>query len=140
MGEPLSLSRRRSRFGSARPPRRAAPGWLAALALIAFGLRALVPLGFEPAPGAVALVLCHQGFPAGFFRHGARRHRVGAPRSSADSHCLFCNSVSPAPVNALTALTLCAPLAIATVEVRTQFFRGISRRHTPQARAPPRLV
>ncbi len=139
-GGPLIPSRRRSRLGSARPSRGAVPGWFAALALLAFGLRALVPLGFEPASGAVGLVLCHQGFPAGFFRHGARQHRVGAPRSTADSHCLFCNSVSPAPANALTALTLRAPLAIATVEVRTQFFRGISRRHTPQARAPPRLV
>jgi hypothetical protein len=141
LGQPLSLSRRRNRLGAARA-RRAAPGWLAALALLAFGLRALVPLGFEPASGAVALVLCHEGFPAGFFTHGARRHRMGAPRtpSPADSHCLFCNSVSPAPANALTALVLPVLPAIARLEVHAPVVRGLKRGHTPQARAPPPLV
>jgi len=137
----LGLSRRRNRLGAAPAPR-AARGWLAALALLAFGLRALVPLGFEPASGAVALVMCHEGFPADFFRHGARRHRMGAPRtpSPSDSHCLFCNSVSPAPANALTALVLPVLPAIAPPEVHAPLLRGLKRGHTPQARAPPPLV
>jgi len=138
-GEPLRLSRRR-RVGPRRAPRRGARGWLGTLALLAFGVRALVPFGFEPAAGAVALVLCHQGFPAGFFRHDARRYRLGAPRAGADSHCLFCNSVSPAPASALMAISLHAPLTIARVKGRAQYLRGLSRGHTPQARAPPHVV
>ncbi len=121
-------------------PHRAVPAWIGWLALVAFGLRALVPLGFEPDAHALALVLCHEGFPSGFFSHRGAPRAAHRPQSGSDSHCLFCNSTSPAPAYALAGLIHRAPFAIGLAPLLTPSVRVIRLAHTPQARAPPSVV
>ena len=126
------------------PPRRGlprgAPPWAAVLALAAFALRGLIPLGFEPADGALALVLCPAGFPADFFSHGPAapgRHAGGGAR---EAHCLFCNGSPPAPAFALPVLAGAAPLALGFVPLLESSAQPVRLAHGPQARAPPRLL
>lgn len=106
--------------------------------ILAFGLRALIPLGFEPAHRSLGLALCHQGFPAHFFSHGGPSH--GKPgEGGRDSHCLFCSAGSPAPAFPLASLARITPLSIGLVPLTESSLPGIRRAHIPQARAPPRL-
>lgn len=117
--------------------RRTAPGWIGWLALAAFGLRALVPLGFDLGPHALSIVLCHEGFPSGYFGHGAAHHGGG---SSASSHCLFCSSTSPAPAYRLAGLTHRAPFTVGLVPIEPPPPARVRFAHVPQARAPPASV
>ncbi|MGC8522027.1 MAG: hypothetical protein ACP5PN_09235 [Steroidobacteraceae bacterium] len=132
------------RRGAARRfrPRRAAPGWVGWLALTAFGLRALVPLGFDPNPHTLSIVLCHQGFPAGFFTHGAPPPgaRGGRGGEGSSAHCLFCSSTSPAPPYTLAGVIHRAFYAVDLSPLRPPLLRGIRLAYTPQARAPPSPV
>ena len=118
--------------------RRAVPGWVGWLALAAFGLRALVPLGFDPDPHTLSIVLCHQGFPTGFFAHHGARGARGAEGSAA--HCLFCSSTSPAPPYTLAGLIHRAIYAVDLSPLRPPLLRGMRLAYTPQARAPPSPV
>ncbi len=118
-------------------PRRAAPAWIAALALLAFSLHGLIPLGFMPAGGS--LVLCHEGFPAHFFSHGAPSHgkQGGGAR---DGHCFFCGGSSSAPAFTLAGIARIAPVSIGVVRFPESSDQSVRLAHTPQARAPPHLV
>ncbi len=118
-------------------PRRAEPAWIATLALLAFSLRGLIPLGFMPAGGS--LVLCHEGFPAHFFSQGEPSHgkRGGGER---DSHCLFCGGSSPAPAFTLAGIARITPVSIGLVRFLESSDQSARLAHTPQARAPPHLV
>jgi hypothetical protein len=109
------------------------------LALLGFALRALIPLGFEPAPGALSLVLCHEGFPAGFFSHGPR-HAHGAVGSRRHGHCAYCNGTSPAPAFSIVSLVRTAPVAIGVVSFLESSTPSVRLAHVPQARGPPRLA
>lgn len=112
------------------------------LALLGFALRALIPIGFEPADGALSLVLCHEGFPAQFFS----RQRVAAPQGrhagtgGHTSHCAFCNGTSPAPALSVAGIAGIAPVAIGLVGVLQSPSQSFRLAHIPQARAPPRPV
>ncbi|MDA8348339.1 MAG: hypothetical protein M0038_05985 [Pseudomonadota bacterium] len=116
-------------------PRRRLPGWAGWLALLAFGLRALVPLGFEPGTHSLAIQLCHEGFPSGYFAHGRAPH--GAPAGRTSTHCTFCNGTTPAPAYALAGLTLRATDAVALAEPAVASNFSVPLAYTPQARAPP---
>lgn len=131
-----------TRGGSARrsASRRTVPGWAGWLVLAAFGLRALVPLGFEPGSHSLSLVLCHEGFPAGFFAHGATPHGAHHAGSSASAHCLFCNGTSPAPAYRLASLIHRTPLAIGVPRAQPLAPADIRFAYIPQARAPPPSV
>lgn len=114
-----------------------------ALALAGFALRALIPVGFEPANGSLSLVLCQEGFPAQFFSHGRRSapHGRTSGHGGQESHCAFCNGASPAPAfSCLPTIARVAPVAIGVVGVFTPSTHSVRLSHTPQARAPPRLV
>lgn len=115
------------------------PVWLGWLALLAFALRALVPLGFEPGAHGLSIQLCHEGFPSGFFGHGgAHRSAHGEPGGAGSaSHCLFCNGTSPAPASALVHRIPRAPYAIGVQAVPPAVSPGRHCAHIPQARAPP---
>ena len=126
----------RRRLRTARhAPRRLLPGWAGWLALVAFGLRALVPLGFEPGTHSLAIEICHEGFPSGFFAHGGARH--GTPAGRTVTHCTFCNGTTPAPAYALAGLTLRAADAVALAEPAPASNFSVPLAYTPQARAPP---
>lgn len=114
--------------------------WIGWLALVLFGLRALVPVGFEPGTHATSIVLCHEGFPAGFFSHGKARHGAHGAGSASTAHCLFCNGTSPAPPYQLASLIQHVPYTIGLVLIRSPSLRLIRLTHTPQARAPPPQV
>lgn len=116
------------------------PPWLAVLALLAFGLRGLIPVGFEPAQGSVALVLCHDGFPAHFFSRGRSAHGRQAGGASRDAHCVFCNSSVPAPAFTVWGVARVAPVSIGIVHFFRSHCATLRLAHTPQARAPPRLA
>ena len=120
--------------------RRAVPGWIGWLALAAFGLRALVPLGFDLSTHTLSIVLCHEGFPSGFFAQGAVHHGPGGAGSNSSSHCLFCSSTSPAPAYRLAGLTHRAPFTVALVPSESPTPALARGAHVPQARAPPASV
>jgi hypothetical protein len=116
------------------------PAWLAVVALLAFGLRGLIPVGFEPADGSFALVICHEGFPAHFFSHGMPSHAKHAGGGARHSHCAFCNGTSPAPVFSFGAIARIAPVAIGVVRFFEPLSESVRLAHIPQARAPPHLA
>lgn len=120
------------------PPRGGVPSWVALLALFAFGLRGLIPVGFEPADGSLAVVLCHQGFPAQFFAHGKPAPHTGG--TDRDSHCLFCSAGGSAPSSPLPTVAYRAPVAIGLVSFSQPSLQTVRLAHVPQARAPPELT
>ncbi len=131
-----------SRVSSARRggPPRGAPPWAAILALCAFALRGLIPFGFEPADGALSLVLCPAGFPAHFFSHGRAAPTGHAGGGTRDAHCLFCNASPPAPGFALPVLAGASPVALGLVPLLQSSPQPVRLAHGPQARAPPHLL
>jgi hypothetical protein len=111
---------------------------LAGLALLVFALRALVPVGFEPATdGSLSLVVCQEGFPPPLHPHGPT-HQGGAPSQS--DHCLFCSSPSTAPAPRLLALVSLLLLVLGAVALTAPAAQGFRLVHIPQARAPPALA
>jgi hypothetical protein len=116
------------------------PGWIGWLALAAFGLRALVPLGFDLGTHTLSIVLCHEGFPSGFFGQGEGHHGTGGAGSGSSSHCLFCSSTSSAPAYRLASLTHRAPFTVALVPSDLPAPALVRCAHVPQARAPPASV
>ena len=116
------------------------PAWVGWLALVPFGLRALVPLGFEPGTHGLSIVLCHEGFPTGYFAHGGALHGGQGAGSRAATHCVFCNGTSPAPAYALTSLVHRAPYAVDLAFTQPPAPAGVRFAHIPQARAPPATV
>ncbi len=124
------------RRGSSRP-------LLVVLALLGLGLRALIPVGFDPAPGSFGVVLCPEAFPPGFLATSAHSRTAGSTggRPTHESPCTFCNSPNPGPLS-LTAILAPRISMVATWSVAAfaPGPTGIRVVHIPQARAPPRPV
>ena len=119
-------------------PRGRARALLAGAALLLFALRALVPVGFEPASdGSLSLVICQDGLPAPLKHSGVPARGGGA---SHNDHCLFCNSPGTAPAPILITLAAILLLVLAAVTPRTPALEGLRLLHLPQARAPPALI
>jgi hypothetical protein len=136
MSSSRTAQARRSRLR--RLPRGRARVLLAGMALVLFALRALVPVGFEPASdGSLSLVICRDGFPAPLHHAGAPARGGGAAHND---HCLFCNSPGTAPAPLLLALAAILLLVIATPFLHTPSLGGLRPVHVPQARAPPALI
>ena len=111
--------------------------------LLAFALRALIPIGFMPAAdGTLSLTICDEGFPAGLLQPAAHGHAVpaGAGHHSHEDHCPFCGASTPAPGPLLVALACVVWVAIATVALVVSCRTLISLLHLPQARAPPAIT
>ncbi len=122
--------------------RRRLPAWVGWLALLAFALRALVPLGFEPGAHGLSIQLCHEGFPSGFFGHRAAHRSAHGATGGAGSagHCLFCNATSPAPAYALVHRIPRAPYAVGLPAAQPTVSPGRQSAHIPPARAPPTVA
>ncbi|MGH8202381.1 MAG: hypothetical protein ACREVO_18755 [Steroidobacteraceae bacterium] len=130
--------------------------------LLAFSLRALIPLGFMPASdGTLSLMICPAGFPSWLLHdpgmdqggnHGTG-HGMAMSRGRAmpqqhpgqghgqglmdEGYCTFTTGCSPAPPPLLLAVISLVLSCIAVVAVTVLAPAGIRLVHLPQARAPP---
>jgi len=122
---------------------------LLTLVLLAFALRALIPIGFMPAAdGTLSLMICPGGLPLallpqektmqdGMGMPGPQPHHRGHGVMD-DGFCAFTTGLSSAPP-ALLLLSVLA-LLIASLGValpRVAVPAGTRLVHVPQARAPP---
>lgn len=108
--------------------------------LLAFALRAMIPIGFTPADdGTLSLKICTEGFPAALpdaAAHGPAA-ASGAGRRVREDHCPFCGASTPAP-GPISVVSACvAWVVIGTVALAAGACSLISLLHLPQARAPP---
>ena len=124
----------RRRFRLPRLPKANGCPLLAGLVLLLFALRALLPVGFEPASdGSFSLVICQDDFPPLLHPSGAPQ---GAPKHG--DLCTFCSSPSPAPAPLLLSLVSILLFVFCAVAFRTlSSVETIRLVHMPQARAPP---
>lgn len=117
------------------------------LALLAFALRALIPIGFMPAAdGTLSLIICPGGFPPQLLAHektmpeGAGRHMPGGHQGHGimeGGFCLFTTGFSSAPPPLILAALFRIVAIIAAIVTSISAPTGIRRVRIPQARAPP---
>lgn len=127
--------------------------------LLAFALRALIPLGFMPAgDGSFSLMICPGGFPAALLQGrsmgqsmdqggGKSMSMPGGTRAPQHPHhgqgpmgegyCAFTTGLSSAPPPLLLAALLLLLSLVAVVALAVLAPAGIRLVHLPQARAPP---
>ena len=119
-----------------------------AVMLLAFALRALIPIGFMPAAdGTLSLMICPGGFPLALLpAEKTMQDGMGMPMPQPhhpgqgamdDGYCAFTTGFSSAPPPILLAVLglLIASLGVALTHVAVP--AGIRGVHLPQARAPP---
>ena len=117
-----------------------------ALALLAFSLRALIPVGFMPAAdGTLSLMICPGGFPPQLLaQQKPMSGSMGSPMPHRQGHglmddgfCVFTTGFSCAPPPLILA-TLYLLLALIAIVLTSMVAPPVIRLvHTPQARAPP---
>ena len=140
-----TTTRRLSRLSSRRTRARLAAGLL-----LAFALRALIPIGFMPAAdGTLSLMICPGGFPLELLPHErAMSDDMGMPMPAPSHHgqghgvmedgfCAFTTGFSSAPPPLLQAVLSLLLAVIAAVAIAIAAPAGIRLVHVPQARAPP---
>lgn len=129
---------------------------LVAATLLAFALRALIPLGFMPASdGSLSVMLCPAGLPAGLLESQSVRTAMpmagGAgmamPAHQQHGHglmdvayCVYTTGFSSAPPPLLLAALLLLLSCVVVITVAVLAPAGIRLVHLPQARAPPAAV
>ncbi|MDE2449841.1 MAG: hypothetical protein KGO22_12770 [Gammaproteobacteria bacterium] len=128
---------------------RAARTRLVALALLAFALRALIPIGFMPAgDGTFSLLICPGGLPPALLPGQKMLHDdMGMPMPQPEHHhghgvmddgyCIFTTGFSPAPPPLLLAALALLVAILGVGSSRVSAPAGIRLVHVPQARAPP---
>jgi hypothetical protein len=109
---------------------------IAALLLLAFVARALVPQGFMLASeGRISIEICPDGFPAQLLGHAGHHHHGGAHWQS--EHCLFGSASATGPVShvpPLTGVFIAAITPAAPVDSAAVLIRLV---HLPHVRGPP---
>jgi hypothetical protein len=148
-------------------PGRTTRARLVCAVLLAFFLRALIPLGFMPSSdGTLSLMICPGGFPAWLLHdpgmdpgmdqgwgHGRamsggmampqpqeprQGHGAGHGQGLMDEgYCAFTTGCGPAPPPLLHAVLSLVLSCVAVVAVTVLAPVGIRLVHLPQARAPP---
>lgn len=109
---------------------------LAALMLVAFAVRALVPAGFMPASGgAFSIEICPEGFAAQLLPHGGHHPAGGSPTHT--EHCVFGSAGASGPLRQLAALGAIALLQHAPAARLIAAPTAVRLVHLPQARGPP---
>lgn len=123
-------------------------------ALLAFALRALIPVGFMPASdGSLSLMICPGGLPAGLLPDSsmpasAAMQMSGGVHTPAHPHhpghslldegyCAFTTGFSSAPPPLLLAAVFLLLSCVAVVSLTVLPPGGVRLVHLPQARAPP---
>jgi hypothetical protein len=117
------------------------------IALLAFALRALIPVGFMPAAdGTISLMICPGGFPPELLPPAkAMSDGMGAPKPTSrhghglreDGFCAFTTGFSSAPPPLIVAALYLLLAVITSTLTSMSAPAGIRLVHTPQARAPP---
>lgn len=124
--------------------------------LLAFSLRALIPLGFMPAAdGTLSLMICPAGFPAWLLHgpgmdpgkampggmtmpqpppHPGQQHGQGL---TDEGYCAFTTGFCSAPPPPLLVGLSLVLACVAVIAVTMVALAGIRLVHLPQARAPP---
>ncbi|HEV2271347.1 MAG TPA: DUF2946 family protein [Steroidobacteraceae bacterium] len=117
--------------------------------LLAFALRALIPLGFMPAgDGSLSLMICPGGLPAGLLPGTGKSMPMsgGTPMPQpqhhgrglmSDAYCVFTTGFGSAPPPLLPTSFLLLLALTALIAVMVLAPAGIRLVHLPQARAPP---
>lgn len=128
-------------------PSRTIRARLAFAALLAFALRALIPVGFMPASdGSLSLMICPGGLPAGLLPDTSMSDSGGMqmPAHQHPGHslldggyCAFTTGFSSAPPPLLLAAVLLLLSCVAVVSLTVLAAGGIRLVHLPPARAPP---
>lgn len=131
----------RPRYAGSRLPVRGARLSMTWLLLLALAVRALIPMGFEPADdGSLSLTICAEGFPAYLLPHAplTADQRIAHHRgTSHHEHCLFCNSSTSAPAPLLAVAASVVFVEIAATVPALSHTETVHLVHIPQARAPP---
>ncbi len=134
-------------------PGRAIRARLVFAALLAFALRALIPVGFMPASdGSLSLMICPGGLPADLFSGRSMPASAGMPMSGGmpmpahqhpshslldEGYCAFTTGFSSAPPPLLLAAVFLLLSCVAVVALTVLPPGGVRLVHLPQARAPP---
>lgn len=117
--------------------------------LLAFALRALIPLGYMPAgDGSLSLMICPGGLPAGLLAGVGKSMPMSGGMQmpqpphhghdlASDAYCAFTTGFSSAPPPLLLAALLLSLSLAAAIAVTVWAPAGIRLVHLPQARAPP---
>lgn len=129
---------------------RTARARLLCFVLLAFALRALIPVGFMPASdGSLSLMICPAGFPAALLPGGSMPMSGGMPMPVHQHHghgltdegyCAFTTGFSSAPPPLLLAALFLLLSCIAVITATAPAPAGIRLAHLPQARAPPAAI
>lgn len=138
-------------------PRRATRARLMFAVLLAFALRALIPLGFMPAAdGSFSLMICPAGFPAALLRDRGTGMGPGMGQSMPmsdgmpmpapqhpghglmdDGYCAFTTGFSSAPPPLLLIALVLLLACVVVISVTVLAPAGVRLVRLPQARAPP---
>jgi Protein of unknown function (DUF2946) len=137
-------------------PSRTSRARLVCAVLLAFVVRAFIPIGFMPAAdGSFSLMICPAGFPAELLRGGSMPMPAGMRMSDGtempghqhaghglmdEGYCAFTTGFSsaPPPLLLVTLVLLLSCVAVIVVTVLTP--AGIRLVRLPQARAPPAAI
>ncbi len=134
----------------------------AGILLVAFGVRALIPAGFMPAPDRpFSLEICWEGLPAGVRVHGEPSHadamdttdmgsmdmgsmdmgsmpvHTHSGSSSHSEHCVFGTACSAGPVSHMPLLSDLSSVRQLRAVAFDSIALAIRLVHLPQPRAPP---
>jgi hypothetical protein len=115
---------------------------LASIMLVAFALRALIPVGFMPSSERpFSLEICWEGLPAGAMDMGSMdmgsmgHHHSGS--SAHSEHCVFGTACGAGPLSHLPLLSdVSEARQLRAVEL-VSLASTVHLVHLPQARAPP---
>lgn len=115
--------------------------------LLAFAVRASIPVGFMPASdGSFALMICPGGLPAALLparsmpMSGGMQmpsHQLPGHGLMDEGYCAFTTGFSSAPPPLLLAVLLLLLSSVTVIAVAVLAPAGIRLVHLPQARAPP---
>ncbi len=119
-------------------------------ALLAFALRAFIPVGFMPASdGSFSLMICPGGLPAGLYSDKSMPMSGGMQMPAHPQHghglmdegyCAFTTGFSSAPPPLLLMALFLMLLRVTVTSVTVLAPAGIRLVHLPQARAPPAAI
>jgi hypothetical protein len=109
-----------------------------ALILAAFGVHALIPAGFMPGGGALAVQICPEGLPAQLLAGGgASHHHRGSPGGAHTDHCAFGCAGAGGPLPQLSPLAAITLISRVPPVGTTAAAPAVRLVHLPQPRAPP---